>query len=197
MARQEQHPRQRLQEAGVRLFYEKGFHATTVRHITDACGLTPGALYNHFGSKEEVLYSIILDGHAALDDLMSRVPEDAPPAERLRGLIEAFVLHHTRHRMIALVGDEWKVLDEGHRKEIRQRRLDLRALYEDTIRAGVAAGEFTVPDVPGGDPVRLTVMATMDMAFRVAGWFDPDGPVKDTDFARFYAELMLRAVTAR
>ncbi|WP_431906809.1 TetR/AcrR family transcriptional regulator [Amycolatopsis thermoflava] len=194
-SRNGQHPRVRLQEAGTRLFYNKGFHATSVRDITEACGLTPGALYNHFGSKEELLYSIIMDGHAALDRMLDAVRADAPAPERLHGLIEAFVLHHTRYRKEAVVGDEWRALDEEHRDEVRRLRLGIRARVSDVIREGAAAGAFELPKVPNGDPVRMAATAALDMSFRVAGWFSPDGPVSDTAFAAFYADLVLRSIS--
>lgn len=188
------HPRVRLQEAGTRLFYNKGFHATSVRDITEACGLTPGALYNHFGSKEELLYSIIMDGHAALDRGLDAVRGDTPPAELLHGLIEAFVLHHVRYRKEAMVGDEWRALDDAHRNEVRQLRLGIRTRIQGAIRAGVTSGDFELPPVAGGDPVRLTASAALDMSFRVASWYNPDGPVADAEFARFYADLVLRSI---
>ena len=30
-----------------------------MRELALACGLTPGALYNHFASKDQLLYSIL------------------------------------------------------------------------------------------------------------------------------------------
>src|SRR5690348_7783062 len=49
--------KQRLLEAGVRLFAANGFRETTVGEIEAAAGLEPrrGALYRHFESKEALL----------------------------------------------------------------------------------------------------------------------------------------------
>lgn len=49
--------RERLLEAGMALFAERGFRATRVGDIEAAAGLQPrrGALYNHFASKEALL----------------------------------------------------------------------------------------------------------------------------------------------
>ena len=41
-----------LLTSGVRCFASSGYHATTTRDITAAVGLSPGALYVHFPSKE-------------------------------------------------------------------------------------------------------------------------------------------------
>jgi AcrR family transcriptional regulator len=44
--------RERLLRAGKRLFGEKGFHEVNIHEITDAAGLSVGAFYRHFASKE-------------------------------------------------------------------------------------------------------------------------------------------------
>jgi AcrR family transcriptional regulator len=41
------------------LFLRKGFKGTSIQHITDAIGVTKGAFYWHFKSKEELLETII------------------------------------------------------------------------------------------------------------------------------------------
>ncbi|WP_345460380.1 TetR/AcrR family transcriptional regulator [Actinoallomurus oryzae] len=49
--------RERIVDAAMTLFAEKGYRGTSVAHIEAAAGLTPGAggLYHHFRTKEEVL----------------------------------------------------------------------------------------------------------------------------------------------
>jgi len=39
-------------EAAKACFAREGFHATSMRDIYRECGLSPGAVYNHFASKE-------------------------------------------------------------------------------------------------------------------------------------------------
>lgn len=51
--------RERILASATALFARQGVRATSVRDITEACGLSKGALYNHFPSKEAVLSSII------------------------------------------------------------------------------------------------------------------------------------------
>ena len=41
--------------AASRCFMEKGFHNTTMQDIYDATGLSPGAVYNYFSNKEEIV----------------------------------------------------------------------------------------------------------------------------------------------
>jgi AcrR family transcriptional regulator len=60
--------RERLLDAALELFAERGFTETTVGDIEEAAGLVPrsGAMYKHFTSKDALL-------HAALDRFISQI----------------------------------------------------------------------------------------------------------------------------
>ncbi len=47
--------RQRILDAAARLFRERGFEGVTVAQIMGAAGLTHGAFYGHFSSKEDLI----------------------------------------------------------------------------------------------------------------------------------------------
>jgi AcrR family transcriptional regulator len=47
--------RTNILETALRLFRERGFDATTMRDIASACGLSLGAAYHYFGSKEDLV----------------------------------------------------------------------------------------------------------------------------------------------
>src|SRR5680860_152711 len=55
--------RERLLEAAVQAFAERGFHGTTTRDIAAAAGLSPAAVYVFYRSKEELLEQISRTGH--------------------------------------------------------------------------------------------------------------------------------------
>jgi AcrR family transcriptional regulator len=62
----EEHMARRREEilvAAKRCFARDGFHATSMRDIYRECALSPGAVYNHYASKEEIVRSL---GEAAL-----------------------------------------------------------------------------------------------------------------------------------
>lgn len=48
--------RQRIESAAVRLFVEKGVAETTIKDLAKAAGLSEGALYRHFISKEQLVW---------------------------------------------------------------------------------------------------------------------------------------------
>ena len=49
----------RILEQSMRLFFQKGYHGTSIDDITQATGVTKGALYWHYRNKEEVLKRIV------------------------------------------------------------------------------------------------------------------------------------------
>ena len=66
-----QHTRTMLLDAAEEIFARKGFSAAALEEIADAAGYTRGAIYAHFGGKEELFVTVIerhrqrfLDGFA-------------------------------------------------------------------------------------------------------------------------------------
>jgi TetR/AcrR family transcriptional regulator, transcriptional repressor of aconitase len=51
--------RMEILEAAVKCFKEKGFHNTTMQDIYEATSLSPGAVYNYFGSKEDIISAAV------------------------------------------------------------------------------------------------------------------------------------------
>ena len=50
---------EKILDAAERLFLERGFERTTIQDIVDELGgLTKGAVYHHFKSKEEILDAV-------------------------------------------------------------------------------------------------------------------------------------------
>lgn len=77
--------RSEILDAAYRLFVRDGYDATTVSTILDALGLSKGAFYHHFASKDEVLHALARRMaeamHARLAPEMER--RDLSPLEKL------------------------------------------------------------------------------------------------------------------
>jgi AcrR family transcriptional regulator len=185
---------ERLLEAASEAFADKGFHATTTRDIAARVGLSPAAVYVHFASKEELLYELSLVGHrAALAIVVSAAGRAGiPPAGRLQAVVSDFASWHARHRRTArVVQYELAALTPEHRAVIDGLRRQIQDRMRELLDAGVATGEFVVPDVPG------TALALLSLVVDVARWYRPEGPRSPDDIGALYADLALRMVTAR
>ena len=77
--------------AALELMRQDGFEAVTVRDICKHAGITTGAFYHHFKSKEELFDK----GFAPLDQFMGAVLEncqDEGPVARLRIVLDHYAL---------------------------------------------------------------------------------------------------------
>jgi AcrR family transcriptional regulator len=66
----------RILNQAIRLFLEKGYHGTSIDDITEAAGITKGALYWHYKGKEDLIRIIIQKWEKDfLDGLIRKVDE--------------------------------------------------------------------------------------------------------------------------
>lgn len=183
--------RRRLLEAATKLFAARGFLATSVREITQACGFTQGALYNHFASKDELLYELVLDIHVQLERhaVAMRAAAGGDPVDELAAIIAVHVAAHSRFRERSRIGNqEYRLLTGEHLETVLAIRRRLRDQLADVLAAGQRAGVFSlVGDSPGG-----TARAMLDMCGLISEWFHADGRLSDTAMHRRYVELALR-----
>ena len=82
--------RSRLLDAAMRLIREKGYSATTVDDICGAAGVTKGAFFHHFKSKEDLGIEATAHFAQMAERLFSGAPyhELADPLDRLLGYID-------------------------------------------------------------------------------------------------------------
>jgi TetR/AcrR family transcriptional regulator, transcriptional repressor for nem operon len=82
-----------LQKAG-QLFNTKGYKATSISEITDATGLTKGAIYKHFGSKKQLEEDALMHLARQMFDLIRlRIKEQDTAANKLRALFTFFEMY--------------------------------------------------------------------------------------------------------
>jgi AcrR family transcriptional regulator len=177
--------------SAVLCFGSKGFHATTTRDITAAVGLSPGALYVHFPSKEDVLFEIVRTGHErALDALLSQ-PDGADPADHVRRLVAAHVAWHARHHTVARVCQyELAALAPAHQAVVLELRQRFSATLRSAVTRGARAGAFDVPDV------NRAVRAVLSLGIDLVRWYTLDGADSPEELGAFYADLALRMIGA-
>ena len=133
--------RERLLEAGLRLFAERGFRRTTVGDIERAAGLAPrsGALYKHFGSKQEVLAAAVarhLHEIQTIGGVLDLMPLGDLRAE-LTLLARWILADLERHRALFLVfekeGDDLPELRDRYYEEVGDLGYRLGAEYVERL----------------------------------------------------------------
>jgi AcrR family transcriptional regulator len=189
--------RERILRSAATLFRTQGFAATTMRNVAGAAGLTPGALYWHFPSKEAILYDILVslsdEWHAVVDEVMREPTPRAKLASYVREQIHwELRLADEGHALLAVHGpDQLKQFLTAEQRDFISGRQNAHfEALEDILREGVADGIFR--DIDTG----LTAHAIYDMGSRVPSWWRPDGGIAASTVASAYTELVMRMVAA-
>jgi AcrR family transcriptional regulator len=83
--------RKEILDAARKLFWSRGYSATTVNQIADALELAPGTIYLYFDSKEAIYLDLLLEGYELLlFRLEKAVGQKREPAEKVRALVREF-----------------------------------------------------------------------------------------------------------
>lgn len=89
--------RQQITEAADRLFYERGFDATSFADIAAAVGLSRGNFYYHFKTKDEILDAVIAHRLVATRALLAGWErEGGTPAARIRRFIHILIMNRPK-----------------------------------------------------------------------------------------------------
>jgi AcrR family transcriptional regulator len=186
-----------LQEAAV-LFRERGFAATTMRTIAAASGLTPGALYWHFPSKQDILYAIVLGLSEDWDRTLVEVLAAPTAVERLRRHIRAQLTWELQvtdagHALLYVHGPEQlkRFLSDEQREYISGRQRAHFVLLEAMLADGIADGSIRPL------PVTPAAHAIYDMCSSPPSWWQPGEGLDAARLADIYEDLILRMVLTR
>jgi AcrR family transcriptional regulator len=136
-------PRQRLLDTAADLFYSRGVGPVGVDTICAAARVSKRTLYQHFGSKEQ-LVADTLDafGPAILDQYISESDPGAPPRDTITGVFERMWAwsETEQFRGCAFVNAATELADPQHpaRAVARNYKLRLRQFFVDQARRGNA-----------------------------------------------------------
>lgn len=185
--------RRALLASALRLFEEKGYHATSVEDIVTEAGMTKGALYHLFSGKEEILQKL---QEEYIDDRLENferiLRNHSSPVDRLRQLILESVTAITQFRShVIIFAQERRFLTEDRFAAIKTKRDRLDALYESIIQQGIDDGVFDSRLQP-----RIVSFGILGMLTSAYSWFRPEGPLTAAEVADQFAEIVLNGLLA-
>jgi TetR/AcrR family transcriptional regulator, cholesterol catabolism regulator len=190
----------RLAEAAIELFYARGATATSVREITSACGLTPGALYNHFASKEDLLYVLVRDIHIQVDGATAVVLANAGPdsLDQLSAIVRFLVGHTAGYKKQSRFANrEFTVLTGARMQEIRAIRRRMRDRLAGVLLDGARNGVFSLTGGNDQPSAALCSGTILNMCVHISEWTLEHYPQGVVDLQDRYNAMALRLAGAR
>jgi AcrR family transcriptional regulator len=165
-AEHEQQVRDRIIQAAVSVFAEKGYHRATISDVVKRSGLSVGAIYTHFRNKEELfLHSCDLISGQGLDQMAVRLAPLTTTRDRLRAAVAYYVEtideFDEAPGQVGLVR-AWAEAGEepGVRDMLVRRRERLVGAAQLLIREGMARGEL--PDWLDVEPLARGFISLLD-----------------------------------
>jgi len=138
--------RTQILDAAVRCFARHGYYETTIEDLVIETGLSRGALYLYYPSKEAMYLAISEQWGCGLEEaIQARLTPDLSPASILQVLIEVNGEH------VQAEADACRILMEGwhlayHIPILAERKAQQQArsvaALSQLLRAGIEAGEF-------------------------------------------------------
>jgi TetR/AcrR family transcriptional regulator, cholesterol catabolism regulator len=174
--------RLRVVDEAARLFAERGYHAASVRDIAAACGMTVGAIYSHFASKEELLVAVYEEGVRRISShVEASVARQATPRARLEAAAAAHLdMLLAREPYAQVIG---RVLPQDA-PQAAPRLTALRDSYER--RFAELIDGVALPRGASRRHLRLLLLGALNAA---QVWYRPGGE-SPAEIARRFMELL-------
>jgi AcrR family transcriptional regulator len=140
-----------IERAALRLFVEKGVDGTSVRDVAAAAGVSEGALYRHFDSKDAMVWALFADSFVAFAGRLEALQAAACGANaKLAAMIGGICAFHDAEPLLFRF-----LLFVQHRQleKVTPEMPNPIDAIRNVIRAGIANGE-----IPAIDPELATAM---------------------------------------
>ncbi|MFF5208615.1 TetR/AcrR family transcriptional regulator [Streptosporangium sp. NPDC000396] len=189
---QDQEPvRQRLLAEATRLFAERGFESASVQEIVSAAGVTKGAMYHYFDSKDDLLREIYGRVLRMQMERLTRIADGpGPVAERLH-TAAADVVRTTVENL-----DDSKIffrsmhlLAPDTRKSVRAERRLYHERFRDLVSEGQREGVFRTDT-----PAEIVVDFFFGSVHHLATWYNAEGPLSGAEVGAYFADLLLTSL---
>jgi len=122
---------QRITDAGICLFVDKGYEATTIGEIAVAAGISRRTFFYYFRSKDDILLSLQSGMGAMIADAVRSAPQDKRPLDTIRDAVVAVCA--------SVPGDDMIIIDRLMRSSeaVQARKQASYVQHEQTLFAAL------------------------------------------------------------
>jgi AcrR family transcriptional regulator len=183
--------REMILAQAARLFAQRGYPATSMNQVAEACGLSKATLYHYYRDKYSLLLSIA-DSHVSrLQTVVDEVIAKAQPAEdRLRELIQCILEEYAdaqdAHRVLT---EDVRFLEPADRQLITDKERDVVEGFAQAIAT-------LYPQLQAADLTKPVTMLLFGMINWLFTWMDPDGQLNYDTMSVIVSDLFLGGLGA-
>ncbi|WP_042417193.1 TetR/AcrR family transcriptional regulator [Streptacidiphilus anmyonensis] len=182
---------ERLLAAASRLFAERGFAPTSVQDIVELAGVTKGAMYHYYASKDDLLQQIYTRLLLVQSQRLAETAEvPGPVDERLRAAAADVVVSTLEHLDDAMVSfRSMHMLPPDRLAQVRADRRRYHERFRAVIEEGQREGVFRA-DLPAD----LVTHQFFGGVHHLGSWYRKDGELTPLAIGASFAELLLRSL---
>lgn len=182
--------KQLILEAAARSFRDKGYSATSMRDLALAVDLKASSLYNHIGSKQEILREICFDNANHFLSGMEAIERmNTGALEKIKSLIHLHIQVATEDiTSVTAFNDEWRHLQEPELSEFVTLRRNYENRFKTIIEKGIQEGSL----IPVEPIVALyTILSSMRWLY---DWYKPERKLSLEVIREQIISLLLRGI---
>jgi TetR/AcrR family transcriptional regulator, fatty acid metabolism regulator protein len=186
--------RDRILQAALQIFAEKGYHRAVVDDIVRASGTSKGAVYHHFPNKEALFLALVDAFSARLAEAVAMAVERSHGAlgkveAALRAGLETFARHRALARILLLESVSLGSAYQAKRAEVHGRFASLIGAYLDQAMA-----EGSIPPLD----TRVATLAWLGAVNEVViQWLHSDEPDLLSRAVPALTAMLLRSIGAK
>lgn len=142
--------RNHIVRCSIKAFTKKGYDRTNMRELAKACEMSAGTLYHYFGSKEEILYSIINSATSqqagSMEDCANKLAAASPTIALVEVMKRFYEWHEDNQDVTLFAYQETKNLPDNARQIIFDSEARILTVFEKLLTRGIEGGEFNIDD---------------------------------------------------
>jgi len=185
---------ERLLEAALGLFAENGYEGTSVQDVVAAAGVTKGAMYHYFSSKDDLLHEIYARVLRMQTERLEKVvAQELPIAERVHAAAEDVVRTTIENlESTTIFFRSLHQLDAENQRTVRRQRRRYHELFRSMVVAGQQSGAFR-DDIDA----ELAVDYFFGSVHHLPMWWKPGGGFAAAEVGSSFADLFLAGIVVR
>ena len=160
--------RRRIMDAAIRAFARGGFHATGMQTVCAEAGMSPGALYRYFPSKEAIIEAIVERDRADIPQQLAPLLDAENVVDALIASAHQFLVGNLRPESLPLFPELYaEAIRNSAVREIMTRCDDeVGDIIVRVVERGMALGQID-PTLDAREAVRFLMAATDGVLMRL------------------------------